>query len=192
MQVEEIALRDPGQDGPPWTWVGPGFPPEGGEHIRRECAEKLLGFQRRYCMSGDPIHALTAWTWSQLYHVPAPPWVEAIVGQLAWTVIMAPISIRGRRRRRTHWVRYAAVRDHLRQQQTAGAKRPSKQKAFREVSAALRGQVGRGSKEVIAKSYRAVDKAVRRRGGASQLALGALDRRYRDIDIFDDKSKRPS
>src|SRR5215831_17032481 len=138
MQVEEIALADPGQDGPAWTWTGPGFPAQGGERIRQEAAQRLLDLQRKFYVSGDPVHALTAWTWSQLYRTWAPPWVEVTVTQLAWSAIMAPVTIRGRRRRQVHWVRYAAVRDHLLRQLAAGAKKSNKRRAYRDVSKALR------------------------------------------------------
>jgi hypothetical protein len=187
MRVEEIALLDPGQDGPPWLWTGPGFPPEEGARIRHKCARTLLNLQRQHCMSDDPIHALTAWTWAQLYHVPAPPWVEVTVAQLAWAAIMAPTVIRGRRRRQVHWLRFAAVNDHLRRQRDAGVKRLSKAKAYRDVSLALRGQPGRGDRKRIEASYLLVANAIRR-GEVNRFALGVLDNRYRH-DVFGNERK---
>src|SRR5262245_9578632 len=60
--VDEIALLDPGQDGPAWMWTGPGFPPEVAEYERRKFAERLLGLQKQFCLTGDPVHALTVMT----------------------------------------------------------------------------------------------------------------------------------
>jgi hypothetical protein len=180
--VDEILLTDPGQEGPPWLWTGPGFPPGEAAQIRQKCARTLLDLQRRFCLSGDEIHALTAWTWSQLYRVPAPPWVEVVLSQLAWSAIKAPIAIRGRRIRLEHWIRYAAVTDHLRQQRKMGAKTPNKRLAYRDVSKALRGRLGRGAWKSIETSYIRVAKAVRS-GKGGTYAHGVLDNRY-DVDVL--------
>jgi hypothetical protein len=179
MRVDEIPLADPGQDGPPWLWTGPGFPPEEAVLIQQKCAQRLLSLQRKFCLSGDPIHALTAQTWCQLYRVPLPPWAEVVIGQLAWSAIMAPVAVRGRKIRQVHWVRYIAVDDHLWEQRvTEGVNRPNKRRAYREVSEALRGQIGRGAWTRIEASYLKVAKAIRR-GEVDRFAVGRLDNRYR-------------
>ena len=177
MQVDELALIDPGQDGPSWTWTGPGFPPEACEEVRQDCARQLLRLQRQFCLSNDPVHALTAMTLCQIYRAVLPPWVEAIVARLAWAVIMAPDAIKGRRIRQAHWIRFMAVNDHLRRQLEAGVKKPNKRLAYREVSAALRGQVGRGDWTRVEASYLMVVKAIRR-GEADRFALGTPNNRY--------------
>jgi hypothetical protein len=178
MQVEELCVWDPGQDGPSWTWTGSGFPPEAAERIRQDYAQKMLALQKRYCLSGDAVHALSAATWAVLHHAMTPPWAEAVVGRLAWaTLIAAPTVIQGRRHRQTHWIRYAAVRDRLRWQRDAGKRRNVKQ-ACRDTSRALRGQPGRGEPKRIEASYHMVDQAVRR-GEVDRYLLGPIDRRYR-------------
>jgi hypothetical protein len=195
MRVEELALSDPGQDGPPWLWVdlrddtySGHVDLRTGDQMRQKCARTLLGLQRKFCQSGDPIHALTAMTWCQLYRVMLPPWVESTVAQLAWSAIMAPTVIRGRRLRQTHWIRFAAVNDHLRKQQAAGRKRPNKKLAYDDVSAALRGQLAQASPPRIEASYRKVLNAIRR-GEVNRFALGALDNRYA-ADVFGNMRKR--
>jgi hypothetical protein len=150
MWVDEIWLLDPGQDGPVWTWTGPGFPPELAERERRRFAQRLLKLQKQFCLSGDPVHALTVQTHCQLNHTHPPPWAESVLARLAWSAIMAPTVVRGRRLRQGHWIRFAAVDNHLRRQRKAGAKRPNRALAYREVSAALRGQPGRGAPSRIA------------------------------------------
>jgi hypothetical protein len=177
MWVDEIPLMDPGQDGPVWTWIGPGFPPEVAELERRRFAQRLLKLQRQFCLTGDPAHALTAMTWCQLYHIHSPPWVESTIARLAWSAVMAPTVIRGRRLRQVHWIRFAAVNSHLRQQQEAGVKRLNKVRAYREVSLALRGQPGRGSPPRITASYLKVAAAIRR-GEVDRFALSVLDNRH--------------
>jgi hypothetical protein len=178
MQVDEISLTDPGQDGPPWLWVG--CPPEQADQIRQKCARTLLGLQRRFCLSGDEIHALTVQTHCQLYRISLPPWAEVVIGRLGWSAVMAKGAIRGRRIRQVHWIRYAAVNDHLRLQREKGAKRPNKRLAFREMSKALRGQLGRGSWQSIGASYDKVVGAIRR-GEVDRFSLGVLDNRYRAL-----------
>jgi hypothetical protein len=79
------------------------------------------------------------------------------------------------------------VNDQLRQQRAAGVKRVSKARAYREVSRALRGQLGRGDPKRIEASYLLVAKAIRR-GEVSQSALGDLDNRYR-LNVFGDERK---
>jgi hypothetical protein len=182
MWVDEIPLLDPGQDGPAWTWTGPGFPPEVAASERRKFAQRLLRLQKQFCLTGDPIHAITTRTWCQLYHTFLPPWAEATVSRLAWSAIMAPTVVRGRRLRQVHWIRFAAVNDHLRQQR---AKRPNRALAYREVSAALRGQPGRGAPSRIGASYLKVAQAIRR-GEVDQFALGRLDNRY-PTDVLGNK-----
>jgi hypothetical protein len=190
MWVDEIPLRDPGQDGPAWTWTGPGFPPEVAERERQKFARRMLGLQKQFCLSNDPVHALTATTWCQLYRVVQPPWVEATISRLAWSAIMAPIAIKGRRIRQTHWIRYCAVSDHLRQQSEAGVKKPNKSEAYREVSAALRGQPGRGDRKRIEASYLMVAKAAQR-GEVDRFALGALDNRYQSDGLVKERKRVP-
>jgi hypothetical protein len=177
MWVDEIPLADPGQDGPVWTWTGPGFPREVAEHERRRFAQRLLKLQRQFCLTGDPAHALTAMTWCQVYRTHLPPWAESVIARLAWSATMAPTVIRGRRIRQVHWVRFAAVNSHLRQQREAGAKRLNKARAYREISVALRGQLGRGTKPRIEASYLKVAAAIRR-GEVDRFALGVFDNRY--------------
>jgi hypothetical protein len=177
MWVDEIPLPDPGQDGPAWTWTGPGFPPEVAANERRKFAERMLRLQRQFCLSGDPVHALTAMTWCQLYRAVLPPWVECTVAQLAWAMLMAPTVVRGRRLRRTHWVRFAAVNEQLQQQRAAGATKLNRRQAFREAAIALRGQLGRGHWARIQESYGKVVQAIKR-GEVDQFAVGTLDNRY--------------
>jgi hypothetical protein len=190
MQVEEIPLRDPGQDGPAWIWSGPGFPAAEAEQIHRKFAARMLRLQKQFCVSGDPVHALIAMTTCQTHHVVLPPWVERTVAQLAWVTIMAPTTVRGRRLRRTHWIRFVAVNEHLRQQRAAGVERPNKRRAFREVSVALRGQLGRGTWARIQFSYNKVCKAVKR-GEADQFALGVLDNRYSIGSLGNPRARPP-
>ena len=181
MQLEELVVQDPGQCVPSWLWTGPGFPAEAAERIRQDYARHMLDLQKRYCLSGDAIHALSAATWAVLHHAMTPPWAEAVVGRLAWASLVAPTVIQGRRRRRTHWLRYSAVRDRLRWQRDAG-KKESVRQACRDASRALRGQPGRGEPKRIEASYHMVAQAVRR-GEVSQYLLGPIDRRYRR-DLF--------
>ena len=100
---------------------------------------------------------------------------------------MAPTIIQGRRRRQIHWLRFSAVNDHLRRQRSVGVKRLSKAKAYREVSFALRGQLGRGDSKRIEASYLMVLKAIHR-GEVSRFALGVLDNRYR-LNVFGNAHK---
>jgi len=190
MWVDEIPLPDPGQDGPAWIWTGPGFPPEVAASERRKFAQRLLRLQKQFCLTGDPVHALTTLTWCQLYRTVLPPWAEATISRLAWSAVMAPTVIRGRRLRQVHWIRFAAVNDHLRQQREAGVKRLNQELAYREVSIALRGRPGRGAPSRIAASYLKVAAAVRR-GEVDQFALGALDNRY-PTDTLGNKRSRPA
>jgi hypothetical protein len=190
MWVDEIPLMDPGQDGPVWTWTGPGFPPEVADQLRQRFAQRLLKLQKQFCLSGDPVHALTVQTHCQLNHTHSPPWAESVLVRLAWSAIMAPTAIRGRRVRQVHWIRFAAVNEHVRQQREAGAKRMNRALAYREVSAALRGQPGRGAPSRIAASYLKVMAAIRR-GEVNRYALGALDNRYQ-TDTLGNKRSRPA
>jgi hypothetical protein len=177
MQLEELVVQDPGQDGPAWLWVGPGFPPEAAERIRQDYARKMLDLQKRYCLSGDEVHALSAATWAVLHHAMTPPWVEAVIGRAAWATFLAPTVIQGRRYRQTHWIRYAAVRDRLRWQRDAG-KRQNVTQACEAVSKALRGRPGRGTRRQVEASFRKVDAACQR-GEVNRYLLGPIDRRYR-------------
>src|SRR5262245_11891370 len=102
MHVDELNSVDPGQDGPAWTWTG--GPPEAFERHRQQCARELLHLQRQFCLSGDPVHAINAMTWCQIYHVVLPPWAETVIARLAWAVVMAPVAIQGRRGRQVHWI----------------------------------------------------------------------------------------
>jgi hypothetical protein len=190
MWVDEIWSMDPGQDGPVWTWTGPGFPPEVAEQERQRFAQRLLGLQRRFCLTADPVHALTVWTHCQLYHAPSPPWAESTIARLAWSAIMAPTVIRGRRLRQTHWIRFVAVNNHLRQQRAAGVNRLNKALAYREVSTALRGQPGRGHWARIQESYLKVVEAIQR-GEVDRFALGVLDNRY-PTDVLGRNRRRPA
>jgi hypothetical protein len=189
MWIDEIALMDPGQDGPAWTWTASGFPPEVADQERRKFAQRLLKLQKQFCLSGDPVHAWTVMTHCQLCHTHLPPWAESVIARLAWSAIMSPTIIRGRRLRQVHWIRFAAVNEHLRQQRAAGVKRPNRALAYREVSVALRGQPGRGAHSRIGASYLKVAAAVRR-GEVDQYALGRLDNRY-PTDTLGNKRSRP-
>src|SRR5262249_28330434 len=173
MWVDELYLEDPGQDGPAWTWTKAGFSPEEAEHMRRKFAQDLLKLQKQFCLSGDPVFASRVKTLCLIYHTHEPPWAECVLSRLAWSAMMAPTVIQGRRLRQTHWIRYAAVRDHIRQQREAGVKRVNRELAYREVSAALRGQPGRGAPSRIGASYLKVAAAVRR-GEVDQYALGSF------------------
>jgi hypothetical protein len=191
MQVQELPLSDPGQDGPAWTWTGvPGLSPELAEHERRKFAGRMLHLQRQFCLSGDPIHALTAMTWCQLYRAVLPPWVERTVAQMAWAMIMAPTIVRGRRIRRVHWIRFAAVSEQLRRQREAGMKKLNKRLAFREASVALRGQLGRGAWSRVQDSYRKVVQAIKR-GEIDRFAVGALDNRYPSDPLGNKRARFP-
>jgi hypothetical protein len=137
----------------------------------------MLHLQRQFCLSGDPIHALTAMTWCQIYRAVLPPWVERTVAQLTWAMIMAPTAVRGRRLRHVHWVRFAAVNEHLKQQHAAGVKKLNRRLAFRAASNALRGQLGRGHWARIQESYGKVVQALKR-GEIDRFRLGILDNRF--------------
>jgi hypothetical protein len=190
MQVEELYTWDPAEDGPMWSWIGGSvfsFSVEAAARVRQDYARHMLDLQKRYCLSGDAIHAIMAMSWATLHHAMIPPWAEAVVGRLAWATLIAPTVIQGRRRRQTHWIRYAAVRDHLRWQRDAGKRRNVSQ-ACRDASRALRGRPGRGEPKRIEASFLLVSKAVRR-GEVSRYLLEPLDRRYRR-DLFNSEVPR--
>jgi hypothetical protein len=182
MRLEELCLIDPAQDGPCWAWTGPGFPPEEAEQIRQKYAREMLTLQKRFCLSGDEVHALRAQTLATLHHAPLPPWTEAVAGRLAWSALLgAQVVTRGRRHREMHWARYMAVLDHLRWQREAGKKRNVRQ-AYRDAAKSLHGRLGGGNWKSVGRSYERLNKDARH-NKLGRYILGPVDRRYRD-DIY--------